>query len=183
MRKSVLCAIIPAFFMMSAAHAEPADNVMSSSDITVDGAITSGSGSCTVVMSKGAVSLLADKSSIVPQSKMKTDYFNGTLSVTLSGDDICNQRIQEGKIAVRFTGPADDVEGSVFANTATGENAARGVGVGLFLSNRGRVTINQGAIPVGTKPLALSPQVVGLTGQEVVEGNVQAVITVEVVRL
>ncbi|ALX80436.1 fimbrial protein [Cronobacter malonaticus] len=101
----------------------------------------------------------------------------------MTGDEICIRRIQEGKIAVRFTGPADEVEGSVFANTATGENAAKGVGVGLFLSSLGRIAINQGAIPVTPKPLSLSAQVVGLTGQEVVEGNVQASITVEVVRL
>ncbi|ELY6245477.1 fimbrial protein [Cronobacter universalis] len=101
----------------------------------------------------------------------------------MTGDEICNQRIQEGKIAVRFMGPADDVEGSVFANTANGENAAKGVGVGLFLSNRARININQGAIPVSMKPLDLSAQVVGLTGQDIVEGNVQAMITVEVVRL
>ncbi|EPE7490970.1 fimbrial protein [Cronobacter universalis] len=183
MRKPILCAMISALFAMSVAHAEPVDNVMSSSDITVDGAITSGNGACTVSMNKSSISLLADKSTIVPQSQMKSDRFNGSLSVSLTGDEICNQRIQEGKIAVRFMGPADDVEGSVFANTANGENAAKGVGVGLFLSNRARITINQGAIPVSMKPLDLSAQVVGLTGQDIVEGNVQAMITVEVVRL
>ncbi|EKM0528870.1 fimbrial protein [Cronobacter turicensis] len=120
---------------------------------------------------------------MVPQSQLKSNTFDGTLLVSLSGDEVCNQRIEEGKIAVRFTGPADEVEGSVFANTATGENAAKGVGVGLFLSSRGRVTINQGAIPVRTQPLALSAQVIGLTGQEVVEGNVQTSITIEIVRL
>ncbi|WP_436894166.1 fimbrial protein [Siccibacter turicensis] len=183
MRKSVLCAMIPALFIMSAAHAEPEDSVMSSTNITVDGAITSGDGSCAVAMNKSSISLLADKTTVVPQSQTKSNSFNGTLSVSLSGDDICNQRIQDGKIAVRFTGPADEVEGNVFANTATGENAAKGVGVGLFLSNRSRIVINQGAIPVRTKPLEMSAQVVGLTGQEIVEGNVQAAITVEIIRL
>ncbi|ELY3544256.1 fimbrial protein [Cronobacter turicensis] len=101
----------------------------------------------------------------------------------MSGDSICNERVQQGKMAVRFTGPADEVEGSVFANTATGENAAKGVGVGLFYNSRGRVVINQDAIPVTTKPLELGMQVVSLTGQDIVEGNVQAAITVEVVRL
>ncbi|EOI3468523.1 fimbrial protein [Cronobacter turicensis] len=183
MRKSVLFAMISTLFMMSAAQAEPTDNVMSSANITLDGAITAGDGACTVAMNKNSISLLADKTTMVPQSQLKSNTFDGTLLVSLSGDEVCNQRIEEGKIAVRFTGPADEVEGSVFANTATGENAAKGVGVGLFLSSRGRVTINQGAIPVRTKPLALSAQVIGLTGQEVVEGNVQTSITIEIVRL
>lgn len=183
MRKSVLCAMIPALFIMSVAHAVPGDNVVSSANITLNGTITAGDGLCTVAMNKKTISLLADKTTIVPQTQLKSNYFDGTLQVSMSGDAICNQRINEGKIAVRFTGPADEVEGSVFANTATGENAAKGVGVGLFLSSRGRVTINQSAIPVSTKPLGLSAQVVGLTDQEVVEGNVQTSITVEIVRL
>lgn len=183
MRKSVVCALVSTLCFMSAVHAETTDNVMSTSDIIVDGAITSGDGACTVLMDKDVVNLLADKTTIVPQSKRKADHFDGTFSVSMTGDEICIRRIQEGKIAVRFTGPADEVEGSVFANTATGESAAKGVGVGLFLSSLGRIAINQGAIPVTPKPLSLSAQVVGLTGQEVVEGNVQASITVEVVRL
>src|SRR5690606_22525109 len=151
--KSVLCAMIPALFMMSAAHAEPEDSVMSSTNITVDGAITSGDGSCAVAMSKSSISLLAHKTTIVPQSKPKSDSFNANLSVSLSGDDICNQRIQEDKIAVWLTGPADEVAVSVFSNTATGENAAKDVGVGLLLRNRSRIVINQGGIPIPTKPI------------------------------
>lgn len=183
MRKSLLYAAMSALFIMSYAQAESTNDLMSSTDITIDGAISGGDGACTVAMSKNTISLLADKTTIIPQSQQKANSFNGTFFVSMSGDSICNERMQQGKMAVRFTGPADEVEGTVFANTATGENAAKGVGVGLFYSSRGRVTINQGAIPVTTKPLELGMQVVSLTGQDVVEGNVQAAITVEVVRL
>ncbi|EOG5435340.1 fimbrial protein [Cronobacter sakazakii] len=183
MRKTLLCATLSALFLMNVAHAEPEDNVLSSTKITVDGAISDGQGSCAVAMSKDTINLIADESNIIPQSKTRANTFSGTLSVSLSGDEICNERIQQGKIAVRFTGPADDVEGSVFANTATGEDAAKGVGIGVFYSNFQRMAINQGAIPMSTKPLDLGLQVVGLTGQQFVKGTVQAAITVEVVRL
>lgn len=183
MKKSILGVTLSALFAVCAAHAEPADTVMSSTDITVDGAISAGDGSCSIAMSKNAVNLIADKTHMIPQDQYKANYFGDTLSVSMSGDDICNQRIQEGKIAVRFTGPADDVEGTVFANTATGENAAKGVGVGVFYQTGGRMTINQGAIPVTMKPLVVGMQVVNLNGEDVVEGSVQAAITVEVVRL
>lgn len=183
MRKSFLCAALSAFFITGFAHAASTDDVMSSTSITVDGAISGGEGSCAVAMSKNTISLIADKKTMIPQSQMRANTMGDVFSVSMTGDDICNKRIAQGKIAVRFTGPADDVEGTVFANTATGENAAKGVGIGLFYQRQGRVVINQGAIPVTMKPLMMGMQVVSLTGQDVVEGKVQAAVTVEVVRL
>ncbi|EOV9571459.1 fimbrial protein [Cronobacter turicensis] len=185
MKKTILGSALCALMMMSAVHAESTDSLITSTDITIDGAISGGDGACTVTTNKSAISLLASKTNILSQSDHKTHTFAPLLSITLSGDDICNRRIEEGKIAVRFTGPVDSVEGTLLANVATGENAAKGVGVGIFMSNFARLDANMtGAVPVTSKPLPIDLQVVKLNGQnDITEGTVEASLVIEIVRL
>ncbi|WP_024547999.1 fimbrial protein [Siccibacter turicensis] len=185
MKKTILGSALSALIIMSSAHAESTDSVITSTDITIDGAISGGDGACTVTTNKNAISLLAGKTTMLSQNDHKTTTFAPQLSITLSGDDICNQRIEEGKIAVRFSGPTDSVEGSVLANVATGANAAKGVGVGIFMSNFARLDLNmKGAVPVTTKPLPIDLQVVRLNGQnDFTEGTVEASLVIEIVRL
>lgn len=179
MKKSILAAAVSALFMVGAAHAEVNPNDTSAT-LSVTGSVTQ-EYSCAVNLSQSTITLNSDINDLVTQG---TSTANGsTVVISLTGSDECVNLANNGKIAYKMSGKADNADGNVLANTST-ENAATGVGIGLY-DYQGNV------VPVNGEPLLarksdstpLSLSLVKLNGQEAVAGSVQGSLTIEVERL
>lgn len=97
----------------------------------------------------------------------------------------CAKRIQESKIALKFTGMPDSGNGQTLGNTLTDDDAAQGIGVELFHNNK-VVPVNS-QLPLSstgsTGNMEIDLQLVKLDGQTTAGGKIQNSLTVEVAQL
>lgn len=158
-----------------------------STDISVSGYISDTAGACAVQIDKSSIQLYADPAHINKQAEQKLNYYSpdGAVNITIDGDEGCHNTLKSGRIYLKFTGPADNADGTVLANTADGENAAKGVGVGIFSGSYNNIMfhVNQSIMPVYDKPTSVNLGVVQLSNQSVVPGDVQTSMTVNIERL
>ncbi|EOI3468525.1 fimbrial protein [Cronobacter turicensis] len=143
---------------------------------------------CQIVLSKEMINLTASANDLIEQGQNGTSTEELTFSVSSSTSQIseCDKKIFDGKIAVKFVGTYDDADGTAFANTAVGENAATGVGIGLF--NHDKTPIDASEIynlssgsNTATKIIGL--QLIKLKGETAKTGAVAGNITFQVERL
>ncbi|EOC1347792.1 type 1 fimbrial protein [Cronobacter turicensis] len=143
---------------------------------------------CTVTLNQSVINLTSSSKDLINQGADATSPER--LVLTVQGPDDkwtqCDKDVYNGKIAIKFTGTHDNADGTAFANTATGENAAAGVGIGLF---------NYDNTPIDSREIYkirdntnesvnyLGLQLVKLTGQAVKTGAVAGNITFEIERL
>ncbi len=110
-------------------------------------------------------------------SVLETAYF-----VDLSGKECTNT-----KIGLKFLGDADDETGQALQNTRNGDDAAKGIAVNIYDAQGSIITPNVSVNSVneevyhGHFPFHLS--MAKSAAENVAAGNVQASLTVEMVRL
>ncbi|EOC0417623.1 type 1 fimbrial protein [Cronobacter malonaticus] len=180
---------IVALFLSAVACAEnPAPDV--SATLQISGTATQMSG-CAVVLSKQSVALTSDTTSLIIQGSDATAAERIAINITgASGQasEVCNEEAYQGHLAVTFNGQADDVHGTVLANTDSSGSAANGVGIGVFNHLNQPVSINGGIIHLDTASAGgnaaeFGVQMVKLQNKTVKAGNVMGSMTVQISRL
>ncbi|WNN48403.1 fimbrial protein [Siccibacter colletis] len=182
MKKVFTGIAISALVFIGSASAEDQGAVLS-----VNGAVTQKTNACEVTLNKSSVNLTDDISRMITQGDRATSIT--PVSMTVMGVDnnwTCGQKILNGEIAVRFVGTHDNADGTAFANTASGNDAAAGVGIGLFETSNEPIDINQ-PYHLATKSNIVTQffglQLVKLHGQNTAAGKVTGDVTVQIERL
>lgn len=186
MKKSILGLAVSALLMVGAAHAGTNPNDVSAT-LSISGTVVPNDQQiCTVVADQSSISLSSEVKNMPAQGSSAT---TGSVPLHLSlmnsvGADCLNDAAA-GKIAYKFVGTADDADGSVIANTNTAEDAAKGVGVGVFDATMAPLKVNQDTILANGTPTGniVLLQMVKLNGQEVVAGNLQSSLTIDIEHL
>ncbi|EOC0587570.1 fimbrial protein [Cronobacter sakazakii] len=187
MKKSVLGLAVSALFMVGAAHAETNPNDVSATLSVTGTVVESISDQCSVNLSTNSINLESDVADLVNQGDATLINAAGVKTVRLSiaGGSECQDQVAQGKMAYKFTGTADDADGTVLANGNVSTSAATGVGIGLFTVDHTPIKINQDTMAatsnVGGDILAIN--MVKLNGQKAVAGDVAGSLTIEIERL
>ncbi|EKM0528872.1 type 1 fimbrial protein [Cronobacter turicensis] len=142
---------------------------------------------CQILLNQEMINLTASANNLIEQGQNGTSTEEMTFSVSSTSQvSECDKQLYDGKIAVKFVGTYDDADGTAFANTAVGENAATGVGIGLF--NHDKTPLDASEIynlspgsNTATKIIGL--QLIKLKGETVKTGAVAGNITFQVERL
>ncbi|NHV10875.1 type 1 fimbrial protein [Cronobacter turicensis] len=180
---------IVALFLSAAACAEnTAPDV--SATLQISGTATQMSG-CAVVLSKQSVALTSNTSSLIIQGGNANAA--EMVAVNLTGasgqaSEACDEEMNQGHLAVTFNGQADDVHGTVLANTDTSGGAASGVGIGVFNHLNQPVSVNGGIIHLDkisaeSSAAEFGVQMVKLQNKTVKAGNVLGSMTVQISHL
>lgn len=174
--KKLLSGLISATLLLASA-AQAKDMA---ANIAISGTLRPAEFSCSVGLSESSVSVLENSDTLIKQGDNATSPV--IIHVTVFGGAECDKLVEEGKIAYKFTGAADDADGTVLANSLTDETAAKGVGIGIFNGQNELVPVNTGRLGAqGGSAFGL--QMVQLTNQEAVAGNINSTVTVEIERL
>ncbi|WP_105632087.1 fimbrial protein [Cronobacter dublinensis] len=179
MKKTILGLAVSAMFMAGAVQAETNANDVSAT-LNITGTVSKES-SCTVNLSQSTVDLAGKLDTIVDQRK-KNNPNMSTVSLNITGDSECETFMEQGKIAYKFIGTADNADGVSLANAATGASAATGVGINLYNSNGDIIDINSQLIAT-SGPTTLGLGLVSLVNQELTTGSVQGSLTIQLERL
>ena len=138
--------------------------------------------SCVVSLpTASAVDLNADGGSLAGQGDNATNAAPVTISVDGKANaNQCEQQMDQGRLAIKFVGIPDSTDGTVLANNYKGEDAATGVGVGIFDQNGKPLSLDAGedsaSITIGLQPVELK-------GQTATTGKIQSSVTIEVVHM
>lgn len=179
MKKAILGLLLSSFFVAGAAHAEDRSAV-----VDIHGVLSAPSeGDCTVLPSTTSIAL-EDSIDKLPVQDGAAAHINSNFTVTVGGDLICIDKIQAGRVGIKFTGTVDDANGTVLANTDTSEAAAKGVGIGLYTPDGSPLNINTYRPVINSAmPISLGLHMVQLNGQTPEAGNIHSALTIEVERL
>jgi hypothetical protein len=150
--------------------------------------------SCTVLMSKYVVQLHHDEHSLPPQDHAPNSLLAQDRIYIFFGGDSCDKEEGYKNIGLKFLGTTDNVMGNALANTATGSNAAQGVGVLLSDMFENAITPNSSIVRVpgastdgtqvrGDASIPIYFTLVGLKGQDPTPGDIQTNMTVQIERL
>lgn len=168
---------------MSAGFTNAADT---SATLNVSGTVTgySPAANCGVVPSLSSIVISGTK--IADQGAAPGEMSHVTLTVTNPNDvKGCAEDIDNGHIALKLKGQADNGQGTSLANTET-VNAASGVAIGLYqYDTKQIIAVNDGILDLNkdTSSAELGLQMVKLAGQTVTNGDVNGALTVEIIRL
>ncbi|MEE9682562.1 fimbrial protein [Lelliottia amnigena] len=135
---------------------------------------------CSVIPDQNSVSLLELPETLIKQGDNATKPI--AVHLQIGGNDKCADQIAAGKMAYRFSGTIDNADGTALANSLTDDTAAKGVAIGIFDGNNKPVKVNTDQM-VATTVTTFGLQMVQLTGQEAVAGNINALVTIDIVRL
>lgn len=180
MKKSILGLAVSALFVMGAAQASTNPDDVSAT-LTIAGTVTPTVSPCTVNLGQSSVDLSADISTLAVQGSSTTP--TATVDLTVTGDAQCADLVSQGKVAYKFLGTADSSMGSILANSATGEGAAKGIGIALYDNAGQNLLINKDTMTATTGASHLGLAMVRLAGQEAAVGAVQGSLTIQIERL
>lgn len=161
------------------AHAED-----QAANISVSGLVTPGY-SCFVNMSQSSVSIVETPDKLIKQGNNATNPVIIHLSVksnTVNHQQQCDSLLAEGKLVYRISGTADNADGTVLANQLKDSTAASGLGIGLFDASNTPINVNTGRL-AATADTILGLQLVQLSNQEAVSGNINALASIDVEHL
>ncbi|WP_313083391.1 fimbrial protein [Atlantibacter sp.] len=141
--------------------------------------------SCTMYLKNSAVGLLDDVATMVNQGE---NYKSGaSIDVSIgasSNTEACKKMADEGKLAYKFMGIADNADGTVLANTDTSAAAAKGIGVGVFDSaSKKLLKINEDTMLTKSWVNTFTVAMVKLNGQTPSVGAVKSSLTIQFERL
>ncbi|EOI3503125.1 fimbrial protein [Cronobacter dublinensis] len=183
MKKTILGLAVSAMFMAGTVQAETNANDVSAT-LSITGSVTPAEFSCAVQLSTNTINMVVDTDKLVPQGQNGlAEGNNESLFISVAGDDQCAVLAGEGKIAYKFVGTADNADGTVIANSATGDNAAAGVGIGLYDDAGNVIKINDDTVVAKTTKNMLVLSAVKLNGQTVTTGNLSGSVTIQIERL
>ncbi|ALB61695.1 fimbrial protein [Cronobacter condimenti 1330] len=137
--------------------------------------------SCAVGLSQSTINFNTSTDDIKEQNKINTGGIQLMLSV--SNTDYCRYQIENNHIVFKFTGQKDNASGTVLANNSTSEGAAKGVGVATYNNAGIPVDINTGTLKATLPLTPFKLDIVKLKDQDVVPGDYQGTMTIEIQRL
>lgn len=178
MNKKNLCLAMSTLFMAFTASAADTSATLNISG-TVTGSNTT-TASCAVKLSKASVNLVQDATQIISQGVRATPTEGVSLSIT--GDQGCQNLVMDHRIAYKFTGSADASSGHVLANTDSSAGAAKGVGVGIYDVNGNVINVND-HLSASTNSAVIGLGLVKLGGQAPSAGTVKSALIIQVDRL
>lgn len=181
MKKSIIGLAVSALFVMGAAQASTNPDDVSAT-LTISGTVAPKPSVCVVNLGQPTVAMNSDISTM-PLQGTPTAHPTDSVDLTIGGDDECADLVSQGKMAYTFHGDADSSMGSVLANTATGEGAAKGIGIALYDNEGKPLLINTDAMTATTAAAHLGLGMVKLAGQESGTGSVQGSLTIQIERL
>lgn len=155
--------------------------------LSISGTVSEGQFSCGVLLDESSVSLIQDSDTLIKQGDNATTPT--LVKITINGGDangggnLCNDLITEGKIAYKFTGTADNADGTSLANTLSDQTAAQGVGIGIFDDQNKPIAANTGLVLAKEEVTTIGLQMVQLHNQTPVAGNINSTVTVQIERL
>lgn len=176
MKKLALVIAMGSFFMAGASQATSNDV---SATLAITGSIQSADNGCTVELAQSVMHIGDYEMALLPFQGQDATTTANTNTARFTGEN-CDG----SGLAVKFTGTADDQEGSAFVNTTTGSAAAQGVGVSVYngFSNT-VITPNTSSVLVLNKEFLFKVGMVKLKNASTAPGLVQSSITVQVERL
>ncbi|NCH72322.1 fimbrial protein [Cronobacter dublinensis] len=180
MKKTILGLAISAMFMVGAVQAETNANDVSAT-LSVTGTVTANDSVCSVVLSDSTVALNGDVSSLVEAGQKPANA--KSVIIRTQGDNNCTTLLSQGKLAYKFLGTADGVDGTTLANSASAESAAQGVGIGLYNMEGTSLKINEDTATATSTGYTLQLGLVKLSGSEPTAGDVQGSLTIQIERL
>ncbi|WP_313083387.1 fimbrial protein [Atlantibacter sp.] len=175
MKKTLLGLATSALFITGSAVAQD-----HSTTVVINGFVAPAEIVCIVQPSESSVSLVEQPENLINQGDNATAPYVVHLSV--DGDPGCATKVEQGKIAYKFSGVADEGDGTALANALTDDTAAKGVAIGVFDSDNKPVSVNTGRL-TAKKDTAFGLQMVRLTGHEAVSGNINTFVTIDIERL
>ena len=175
MKKLFPISLISAFFVLGVAQASDIPATLS-----ISGSATNMLAGCTVNINPSTISLESIPLNAMPWQGGNTIPRN-PVNVSISGSSECYALALANRLAYRFVGTPDAVEGPVLANTDTSTQAAAGVGIGLY-DMHGKFLSIKDTVPVANLE-RMSMQVVSLKGQRATEGSVTGTLTIQLERL
>ncbi|ALB56752.1 fimbrial protein [Cronobacter universalis] len=181
MKKTILSLAVSALFMTGMVHAETNPNDVSAT-LSVTGTVVEDiADACTVVTNKQAVALSGDVTDLINQGQDSTSV--ETVQLSIVGEN-CASKVEAGTMAYKFTGTADNADGTVLANSDASSTAAKGVGVGIFTGANKPVKVNSADhVIASASGTIIGLQMVKLNGQNAEAGNVTSSVTIEIERL
>lgn len=179
MKKNIVCLMVSGLFLASTGLAF-ADSTDTPATLSISGAVKDAGFSCAVNMSESSVSIIENPDSLIKQGDNATSP--KAIHLSVAGEERCATLVSEGKIAYKVLGTADNADGTALANDLTDETAAKGVGIGIFDANNKPVSVNIGRLSA-TEDTVFGLQMVQLTNQQAVAGNINATASVQIERL
>lgn len=154
--------------------------------MNINGTVGKGVASaCGVKLNKSSVKLTANVSTMINQNEPIQE--GEEVVLTLDGNAECYQLAEQGKLIYKFTGQADNADGTVLANSYPVNGAARGIGIGIYYisaySHDQPLRINKDSVMVNPLSNVIGLTLVKLNGQDAKGGNIQGNLTVQVERL
>ncbi|ELY2857072.1 fimbrial protein [Cronobacter dublinensis] len=176
MKKLALVIAMSGFFMAGASQAASNDVAAT---LAITGSVQSADNGCTVELDRSVMH--------IGDYDMASLPFQGQSSSSTANTNVARftgENCSSSGVAIKFTGTADDQEGSAFVNTTTGSAAAQGIGISVYngLSNS-VMTPNTSSSVVLNKEFLFKVGMVKLKNTSTAPGQVQSSITVEVERL
>lgn len=164
-------------------------------DLTIMGRLEKVQSGCTVLMSKYMLNL-EHKENYLPEQgdPSKVSSPDDKVYIQLGGEH-CDADEGYFKIGLKFIGTVDDAEGNVLGNVATGESAAKGIGIQLSdmfndliepnvtIAKFPSAAVNNGKATDQVASFPLNFSLVKLKGQDVTPGSVKTNMTVQIERL
>lgn len=175
MKKELSVLIMAALFSSSAALAEDY-----SATVDISGVVKPPEFSCSVLLSENSVSILEESDTLIKQGENATTPTR--IHVSVDGGPKCADLMNEGKISYKFQGTADNADGTALANALNDATAAKGVGIGIFDAENKPLAVNSARL-AATEDTVFGLQMVQLTNQEPVAGNINSTLTVQIERL
>lgn len=189
MKKIISVMTIAAACFSAGAYAEtPAQDV--SATVAISGVLVGPQNhACQIVLNKNVINLTGSTKSLIEQGQNATapqEVTFSVYSVNQTYQSLCDKDIYDGKIAVRFTGVYDNADGTAFANSATGDSAAAGIGIGLF--NHDKTPLDASEVyklgtGANTATKIIGLQLIKLKGETATAGTVAGNITFQIERL
>ncbi|MCZ7834721.1 fimbrial protein [Atlantibacter hermannii] len=172
---------ISTLFMAAATHAATNDV---SATLAITGSITPSESTCTVTLEQPVMQLGAhDIKDLPDQGHYNWSSSGYTNTINLVGDGCVDKTGSDLGLAISFKGPADSSVGDSFINTAQGDDAAKGIGVGIYDYAKNPIEANTGTRPTYKNQMLFSAGLVKLKGETYSAGKVDSSITVEIDRL
>ncbi|EKK4013104.1 type 1 fimbrial protein [Cronobacter sakazakii] len=191
MRKRKIAGLAINLFIFAGAAQANLESQDVSASLFITGKLSDPHQACRVSLSQESLSFSVNASQLVSQGDNATEP--QVVSLFINGadrDGACEELVSEGHIAIKFTGEADNAEGTTLANQyPSSENAASGVGIGFFAEDSTPVVINNGLLKVSKVTLShlgkvnFGVQPVKLANQNVKTGEVSGAVTIQIERL
>jgi len=173
MKKTFIAFTLASLFMASAVQAKDYSAV-----VDISGSVVGDHTEC-AIFAESSVTLAGKIETLPAQGANATKPSQLGYSIQpINGNSSC-----VGKVELQLHGNSDDSDGNTLKNDDATDAGAKGVGIGLFDANFKPINIKDNHITITDQPSFINLQMVKLTDQTPVEGNVHGSLTLEAVHL